>query len=366
MEHYIKGRASVIIDGQFGSTGKGLLAAWIATHQPNEWVVHTTNAAPNAGHTTCWADGRKLTLFHLPTGGVLRRQPCYLNAGSIIDLELLEQELITARKFSGDSLPVTVHPNAAILLPEDMQYENRDNSAQTTIASTRKGVGRALARKVMREANVAIKFTDRLHQMGCGVGVPFFAFRDGLTPLSIEVPQGVGLSLNNSGFYPYCTSREISVAQALSDAFVHPSRLGHTVMSVRTYPIRVGNVEGGSSGHAYFGQGELDWRNLPVDQPELTTVTKRPRRIFAWSDGQYKHGLIACRPDMVFLNFVNYYHETAQLVAQIDRMERMEKEILGAVVPKIFGLGPNIEDVVVGLDNAHVALRNILNERAPS
>ena len=50
---YIKnGKASVLVDGQFGSTGKGLLAAYLALQPQNEVDIATTNASANAGHWT--------------------------------------------------------------------------------------------------------------------------------------------------------------------------------------------------------------------------------------------------------------------------------------------------------------------------
>ena len=40
--------------------------------------------------------------------------------------------------------------------------------------------------------------------------------------------------------------------------------------------------------------------------PELTTVTKRVRRIFTWSMMQYTRFLVSCHPTDIFINFANY------------------------------------------------------------
>lgn len=366
MQHYIQGKASVIIDGQFGSTGKGLIAAWVAEklEEPSRWAVHTTNAAPNAGHTTKWKDGRSITLFHLPTGGVVRQQPCYLNAGSIIDIDLLAMEMQAVAELYGKRPVVSIHPCAGILTTDDVRSENEAAGAMTRIASTRKGVGSALARKIRREAKVALDHINEIESIGVNISSPVFCMNDGSIPVSIEVPQGVSLSLNNSKFYPFTTSREISVAQAFSDAFIHPSRLGHVIMAVRTFPIRVGNVEGGTSGSGYLDQSELGWDDFPVSHPELTTVTKRPRRIFTWSDDQYRHALLACRPDAVFLNFVNYYTRGSMLDERVAKMNYIERQLFGFDVPKIFGLGPNVEDVYDDMASAANRLDQIIKERS--
>ena len=44
-----KGKASVLVDGQFGSTGKGLAAAYLAEHIKQPLDVATTNAGAQAG-----------------------------------------------------------------------------------------------------------------------------------------------------------------------------------------------------------------------------------------------------------------------------------------------------------------------------
>ncbi len=44
-----RGKLNIIIDGQFGSTGKGLLAAYVGTKFHVD--VAMTNGSPNAGHT---------------------------------------------------------------------------------------------------------------------------------------------------------------------------------------------------------------------------------------------------------------------------------------------------------------------------
>jgi hypothetical protein len=73
------------------------------------------------------------------------------------------------------------------------------------------------------------------------------------------------------------------------------------MMVVRTYPIRVG----GNSGPGYGDQYEIEWADIGVE-PEITTVTKKERRVFTWSDAQYRQALVANQPDIVFLNFCNY------------------------------------------------------------
>jgi adenylosuccinate synthase len=160
----------------------------------------------------------------------------------------------------------------------------------------------------------------------------------------VETAQGWSLGIN-SGFYPYTTSRECSVTQALADLGVSPRAHRKSVACVRTYPIRVGNTHDGYSGDVYPDQHEVTFEDL--DQtPELTTVTQRVRRIFTWSPTQYAQMLLANEPDGIFINFVNYLPEAKQeafvnhyvVEAYVDTLGRVPDFVL-------LGFGPNNDDV---------------------
>lgn len=364
-DFYQKGKANVIIDGQYGSTGKGLIAGYFARHSvmPQGHVVHTTNAAPNAGHTTMWREevgehtiepGRvkKLVLFHLPTGGVLRNELCYINAGAVVDIALFVKERANAEHVMGYKPHIQIHPNAVILDPGDVDTEGGIDSKMTKISSTRKGVGAAIARKVRREADLMDKW--RLVDPLAAIKTNKLHFNDHLRhgqSVVIEVPQGLSLGLNHGGFYPYCTSREVSVAQALSDANIHPKWLGLTALCMRAFPIRVGSLPGTTSGGHYHDQREMQWHEFPVDEPEITTVTKRPRRIFSWSRNQYRDALAKTMPAVVFLNFVNYFGSTLQFFRHVQAMQE-DHDSIGIKPMIVYGLGPMIEDVVDDYDEA--------------
>lgn len=341
------GKASVLIDAQFGSTGKGLFAAYLASLPENKCDIAVTNAGPNSGHTTAFADGRKFVTYHLPTFGVLQPDAIiYLNAGSIIDPDMLMAEL---EEFGIERRRFGIHPRAAVVEPQDKDYEKDERSGAAKLASTQKGVGRALARKVMREAVLAADHPVLKQYVQTGWSLDA-QLKKGASAF-IEVPQGFDLSLNDGLSYPHCTSRSISVSQALADAGLHPAHLNKVVATARSHPIRVGNLkdedgkEIGNSGPCYWDQTELTWEQLH-QQPELTTVTKRVRRVFTWSDVQYAKALTALRPDLMFCNFLNYYRDSAVGTVWVRRMEEEERNVLGNSVPKLFGVGPNVEDVL--------------------
>ncbi len=126
----------------------------------------------------------------------------------------------------------------------------------------------------------------------------------------METPQGFDLSINSGLEYPYCTSREITVEQALADAQVHYSYLDEVSVVIRTFPIRVGNIirDGetvGYSGPFAGDSDELTWPDIGVTD-EITTNTNRKRRVATFSFDRYNHMIERLRPQQVFLNFANY------------------------------------------------------------
>ena len=337
------GRASIIVDGQFGSTGKGLIAASLALKPENECQIATTNASANAGHTSI-IGSRKFITFHLPTFAVVQQCVAYLNAGAIINPKLLFKEM---EEVGFPRNLLRIHPRAAVITDEDVAAEASSDSAQTKLASTRKGVGTALANKILRRSKLAGE-TPELAE--------FIEVIDLHTCLNwgdrivVEIPQGFSLGINSGFSYPYCTSRDVTVMQGLADACIHPVYLGQTMMSLRTYPIRVGNIiEGGvqlgTSGPCYPDQEEITFES--IGQPEeLTTVTKRIRRIFSFSTTQYRDACEVNRPDLVFLNFCNYLKDRDQLSDMVCDMT------LAHMAPTHFGFGPAVEDVVTSLSDA--------------
>lgn len=344
------GKASVLFDGQFGSTGKGLAGAWVGEHNDINWC--TTNASANAGHTSI-IDGQPIVLFHIPSSFLTARENNYcrifINKGAIVDLDVLIKEV---EELGINHDQIFVDPNAAVITDEDRDDEKSKWSPQAKIASTQKGCGAALARKVSRQGPNLGQFIQASHRKVPFQLKPVSLNREMIEGRSVmvEVPQGFSLSLSASGFYPHTTSRDCTLQQGLSDAGIHP-RFFHKSLSVcRTYPIRVGNIvdpekghQIGFSGRGYPDQHELSWEYLGL-KPEVTTVTKRIRRIFTFSNQQYKEMLQYSRPDIVFLNFCNYFGSRPKLEALIDGMMLVHRQL--DIRPMLYyGYGPATSDI---------------------
>lgn len=349
------GKASFVIGGQFGSEGKGSAVASLALHQGNFDIV-TTNNGSQSGHTSTH-DGVTKVVFHLPTYSLYQPVLTYLNAGSIIDPIGLKREL---DENPGIKPYLGIHPNAAVITPECIAAEQRATSAQTKIASTRKGVGEALSRKVLRSGTPFGEWAEtfRMREFVQRLDLNDY-MRRGLSVL-VEVPQGHSLSLDGP-FYPHTTSRNCTVMQAMSDAGIHPEFYHTSMMVIRTFPIRVGNVSiqaqndqmgtppgslaagptwGWSGGH-FPDQRETSWDELGV-AAEVTTVTKRVRRVFTFSQQQVAEAIAQTRPSVIYLTFCDYHQDREKVRYLVSVLRTMA----GPDVEIITQWGPTTADVI--------------------
>lgn len=323
------GKLNISLDGQFGSTGKGLLNAFIASD--NHIDIAITNNGPNSGHTFYW-HGQKYVLKQLPVSGIIsKRSTIYLCAGAIINIKLLFEEM---DKYYVNYDRLFIHPRAAIIDEEDIL--NEQTGKMVKISSTQNGVGESLARKVLRKAKLAEDY-GVLRPYICDVDLEYL-LKNGCTAF-FEVPQGIDLGLNSGFAYPYCTSREISVMSALSDIQIHPHYLGKVAVCLRTNPIRVGNLQDedgneiGYSGPFYSDSVETTWEDMDLPN-EMTTRTNRVRRVASFSMIQYEKMLRLCRPDYILLNFMNHLNSG-------------DGNMLLNKLPEVthLGYGPHIKDV---------------------
>lgn len=346
---YLPGHVSFICGGNYGSEGKGAAAAFVARHLAEYgkfFSIVTTNAGVQSGHTSVHS-GKKHVVYHLPTYPLIaseygHKSVVYLNAGSVIDPDILMQELAI---YSNCIEELIIHPNAAIIDDECREAEMKANSQQTLIASTRKGVGQALARKVLRTGTPASHnpYTKIFTWRRKGLDLNTLMMTDRKSVLA-EIPQGYSLGID-AGFYPFCTSRNCTPMQAMSDAGIHPSFYGHTMMVVRTFPIRVGNIYDatgqmiGNSGATYDDQRELKWEDIGVEA-EITTVTKRVRRVFTFSERQFQEAVKMLMPSVVMLTFCDYEKDKAIL----EVISNAIKNIWPCEL--IYAYGPTTNDVV--------------------
>lgn len=358
-------KLDVVVDLQYGSTGKGLIVGYLAETQSYDTVV--TAWAPNAGHTYISSTGRKFVHTHLANGVAGRYvQKIMLGPGSLINPLQLIAEIWECEDIIKDkNIQVMIHPHAAIVTQEHIDEEA---GPMTKIGSTKKGVGAAMIQRIRRDPdrmNIAANCSALKEWV-----VTTEQYRKALHEsehILVEGAQGYGLSMYH-GFYPYTTSRDVSIFQILADSGIQAADVFEkyntykmrVIGTCRTYPIRVANrydTEGtqvGYSGPCYDDQCEISFED--IGQPvELTTVTKLPRRIFTFSGKQIYE---ACQHNgvyNVFLNFVNYCQTETELIDIVQRIEREETQV------RWIGTGPSYKDVHEIMGNRTERMQKIVN-----
>lgn len=332
----------VITDMQFGSTGKGLFAGYLA-HQVMPDVVITA-WGPNAGHTFVDGHGRKYVHTMLANGIVSPRlKHVLIGPGSVVNPDALLMEA-GAAGFPLDK--ILIHENAAIVTE---RHRHEESGYGFKIGSTMKGTAAAVIQKLRRDPedmNTAKALLGAWPEL-----LPCLAnedrYQDAFYRADIgivEGAQGYSLSINH-GMYPYTTSRDCTTMQILSDCGLPwPYYLVDVYGVCRTFPIRVANrydkggKQIGTSGPCYPDQREMEWAEIGRE-PELTTVTKLPRRVFTFSRQQIQEAAAINGIRRVFLNFCNYVRGQDELS---DIMENIEST--GARVDWT-GWGPTMNDI---------------------
>lgn len=332
--------AYVLVDGQFGSTGKGLAEQKLAHLGGERVTVVTTNAGPNSGHTVYNLQGEKIVTRQIPSFSVAMAMKkgigphLHLNAGAMIDASILSQELPLIA-----GTPFSIHPHATAILPKHYQK----HPSLSSIASTQKGTGPALCDKILRKRFAVVENVHDFEEFPMSKAEPEFL---GAAVIMVSTAQGFSLGLN-SGFYPHATCRECTVQQALSDARIAARRLRKVITTHRVHPIRVGDTPLGSSGGWYPDQQELGWETLGVT-PEVTTVTGRPRRIATWSDIQFRECLIINEPDAIFINFINYLGDSYKATKFVEEKVEIYRRTLARDPDFVMmGFGPSADEVDV-------------------
>lgn len=325
-------KVDVIVGGQYGSEAKGQMAGWLVEGSyKRTYDVVISNSGSQAGHTYVNSKGDKIVARHVPIAGILNKNATILlSPACIIDTTVLFDEIERFELFDR----ILIHPNAATIQADDMLAES--TTIANTIGSTGKGNGEALSKKILRRGNQIAGMNPILKQFIVSHNI-YASLISNAKAILIEGAQGYDLSIDGK-FWPYCTSRNCWVGQAMADAWVHPSKLRTSYMVIRTYPIRVA----GQSGGCYSDQRETSWDELGVD-PEITTVTKRVRRVFTFSMEQVRCAAIANHPDCIAISHMDYL----PVSEHVEFINNLQREVLATVGYRpgiIAGYGPGLDN----------------------
>ena len=305
----------VLIGGQYGSEGKGQIAAHLAP----EYSLLVRVGGPNAGHRV-YLEPEPYAHHQLPSG--TRFNPgarLLIGPGAVLNVDMLVRE-IEECQVTPDRLHID--PEAMIITQNDIDAERVGGGLTETLGSTGSGTGMATARRALRghdsrgTASGSVRKAQDVADLR-----PYITPEGALAVLEdayqtgdrifLEGTQGTGLSLIH-GRYPKVTSRDTTVAGCLSEAGIAPSRVRKVVMACRTYPIRVESPAGSSSGPMAreIGWPEVARRSrIPLEElerRERTTTTGRRRRVAEFDWHLLRQAAYLNGPTDIALTFADY------------------------------------------------------------
>jgi adenylosuccinate synthase len=285
----------------------------------------------NAGHTAVNTDGEAFVAKALPCPAIMQKWTGHvakviIGPSAAFHTDRMVEEIGLCGLHHEN---VIIHPRAGVITDEHRKAETDLKTGTKHIASTMQGCGTFLADKIMRRKELKLaRDYDELSRF-----IPPFLKDESLSwtewivsmmteskcSILHEGSQGFSLDINYGSHYPACTSRSTTATQNITDMGLPASMMGEVILVIRPYPIRVGNVveDGktvGYSGDCYNDHEEISWDDVAKDagapehvmKGELTTVTKRLRRVFTFSERQIREAVIVNGATQIALNFANY------------------------------------------------------------
>ena len=307
----------IVVGAQWGDEGKGKIID-ILTAQAKHIV--RAQGGNNAGHTILIGD-QEYKLHLIPSGILHQHTHCYIGAGTVIDPEVLINEInaLDARGISSKGR-LMISPAAHVIFPYhrvlDLLLEQK--KGERAIGTTGRGIGPCYADKANRlgirmgelirpdifskvlKSVLTLKneeitvlyggekmsyddifkrytgFADYLRHFVDNVEEKINNVIDAGENVLFEGAQGTFLDIT-SGTYPFVTSSNTVAGGICVGAGVGPSRIDHTLGVVKAYTTRVGN--GPLPSEAKEDEQFLDHHRAR----EYGTTTGRKRRI-GWFD----------------------------------------------------------------------------------
>ena len=386
------GKFNVLLDGQHGSSGKAKMSCYLADKY-NITNVSSSNF-PNAAHSFVSGD-IKFIAKAVPTPLVLKRvkginitgwlsPSSGLAANEELKLDRLYQEWLEAGKPQ-----IYIHARASIVTPDHVKCEQSGLNSTKHIASTMQGCSAAMIDKILRKPNCLLagsktinewlsknyKFYDEFINSVSIINGP--EFRSGIHSLLDtgntilhEVSQGHALSIDHGSHFPASTSRNCTVQKAMDDMAVPPQMIGDVYLNLRVFPIRVGNVYSddgsllGYSGDFYPDSKEMTWEEVGknagmpeeeiknLDKKNLTTVTKRVRRVSTFSMIGFKDAAKTNGATKICINFIQYLNWKDNGLRDIKKLSKESRDFVSKIEEAInlpvvlIGTGADNDDVI--------------------
>lgn len=311
----------VIIGGQFGSEGKGQVAAHLAP----EYDCLVRVGGPNAGHKV-YNEPVPDVFRIIPSGSVKApKSRIVIGPGAVISEDLILEEI---KRFGIESHRLVIDENVTLITQADKDLEKELDA----IGSTKEGVGAATANNILLrlkgDSKHKAKNSKKLTQFIGKAHEVFENLHAGNKKILLEGTQGTLLSLHH-GYYPHVTSRDTSVGGCLAECGFGPLKVRKIVMVIRRYPIRVKNPVGGTGTSGDFYSTELTLKEITrrsgfplakLKEIEQSSVSKKQRRIAEFSWDLFRRACELNTPTDIALTFADYISFKNQKARRYDQL----------------------------------------------
>jgi adenylosuccinate synthase len=229
-----KSGARIIVGGQWGDEGKGLISAYL-TKRDNAAIVARAGVGPNAEHGYFLSEqGPYIKTNQLPLGWILNPESkIRIGSGVAVNPELFLEEV---NKF-GLEKRILVDYRCPIITKEHIEAERKSKGMQA-IGSTFSGSGFCRADFILRRAQQAQDIPE-LHLFLTDVSKEINQTAEREVVI-VESSQGTWLSLALSPDYPNTTSDNVTAMAAGDDVGLNWQKIKEVIMVVKTLPTREG------------------------------------------------------------------------------------------------------------------------------
>lgn len=258
--------ADVIVDLQFGDTGKGKVAHALAKSDEYDMVLRY-NGGANAGHTV-YHNGQKVVTHQVPVG-VLYGKKSVIGPGCVVNIKKLEDEIREINDAGFDTTGLVLIDKRAHVVTEAHLEED---GSDTKIGTTRQGIGPAYrdkyGRKGVRMGDVelvpdapfaVVDIYKLLHEH-------YHKYR-----VLCEGAQGFHLDID-WGDYPYVTSSHCTIGSAILNG-IPPKKIRNVIGTMKAYETYVGNKT------YYTDESDPIFQQIQKVGNEFGATTGRPRKV---------------------------------------------------------------------------------------
>lgn len=151
---------TVLVGAQFGDEGKGKVVDYLSSNMD---MVVRFQGGDNAGHTV--VNDKGVFKLHLVPCGIFKTGcKVFAGTGMVVNPDELIHELKEVSDKGVDTSNMFISSRAVILMPYHIELDNLSEKSNTSIGTTKRGIGYAYADKARRNA---LRFEDLLDLEHC-------------------------------------------------------------------------------------------------------------------------------------------------------------------------------------------------------